>query len=235
MTSLLFIRNRAGSCLTIFGNFSRCAPVSRVGTASGGLRRLKDGRFTSITTQEGLSDNSVRCLFEDRESNLWVRTIGGGLNRIKPKRVTTYTTRDGLSHNVIMSLAEDKEGTLWIGSNCGGLNTRRNGTIQPFTTTGLLDNECIWSLLSAGDGSVWVGTWGGGLYRVRGYDVSQFPFPRPAQDQPVVAMCEDLEGNLCRDLRWRRQIFQRRNCDYPLHELRPRCQLHHSHRTRFIR
>src|SRR6185295_14815984 len=87
------------------------------GSANGGLRRLRAGRFMSLTTQEGMSDNSVRCLFEDREENLWIGTVGGGLNRVKPRKLSTLTTRDGLAHNVVMSLAEEADGTLWIGSN----------------------------------------------------------------------------------------------------------------------
>lgn len=161
-----------------------------VGTASGGLRRLREGRFTSLTTQEGLSDNSIRCLFEDREGNLWVGTLGGGMNRIKPRRLTTFTTRDGLSHNVVMSLAEDKEGTLWIGSNCGGLNTRRDGRIISLTGDYLLDNECIWSLLAANDDSLWIGTWGGGLFRKKDKQVTRFPILHPGNDDPILALCE---------------------------------------------
>ncbi|MDB6034206.1 MAG: hypothetical protein JWM16_4544, partial [Verrucomicrobiales bacterium] len=167
-----------------------------VGTASGGLRRLRNGRFISLTTQEGLSDNSVRCLFEDREANLWVGTVGGGLNRVKPRRLSTFTTRDGLSHNVVMSVAEDPDGVLWIGSNCGGLNMRRNGIITSLTGDYLLDNECIWSLLAARDGSLWIGTWGGGLFRKRGKEITRYPLTHFGSDEPILALCPDRNDGL---------------------------------------
>src|SRR5438128_3396661 len=35
-------------------------------TNGGGLNRFADGRFTRFTTREGLSDDYVRCLLEDR-------------------------------------------------------------------------------------------------------------------------------------------------------------------------
>jgi signal transduction histidine kinase len=174
------------------------------GTASGGLRRLRDGRFTSITTQEGLSDNAVRCVFEDREQTLWVGTVGGGLNRLKERKLRTFTTRDGLTHNVVMSLSEAEDGTLWAGSNCGGLSARRNGVFSAVSANYLLDNECIWSVLPSRDGSLWIGTWGGGLFRLRGRDgeeqtrgvVENFPVIRPGDDEPVVALCETASGAL---------------------------------------
>ena len=167
-----------------------------VGTASGGLRRLRNGHFISLTTQEGLSDNSIRCLFEDRESNLWVGTVGGGLNRVKARRLSTFTTRDGLSHNVVMSLAEDPEGVVWIGLNCGGLNLRREGRITSLTGDYLLDNECVWSLLSARDGSLWIGTWGGGLFQKQGKEVTRYSITHPGNDEPIVALCENPAGGL---------------------------------------
>jgi signal transduction histidine kinase len=93
-----------------------------MGMASTGLRRWRNGEVLSLTVQEGLADNSVRCLLEDREGNLWVGTGAGGLHRVKPKKLRLVTTSDGLTHNVVMSLAEDSEGELWIGSNGGGLS-----------------------------------------------------------------------------------------------------------------
>ncbi len=167
-----------------------------VGTASGGLRRLKDGNFTSITTEDGLSDNSVRSLYEDREGNLWVGTVGGGLNRIRPRRLTTLTTRDGLSHNVVMSLAEDVEGRVWVGSNCGGLSVGRDGRFEAYYANYLLDNQCIWSLLPAPDGSLWVGTWDGGLFRIRDREVENHPVRSAENDDAVTALCEDGVGGV---------------------------------------
>ncbi|MBX3748301.1 MAG: ATP-binding protein [Verrucomicrobiae bacterium] len=167
-----------------------------VGTANGGLRRWRDGRFLSITTQEGLSDNSIRSLFEDREGNLWIGTVGGGLNRLKPRRLTTLTTRDGLSHNTVMSLIEDTDGAIWVGSNCGGLSVGRQGHFAPYQPNYLLDNECVWSLAPAPDGALWIGTWGGGLFRLHGRDIAHFVLAQRHHDEPVTALLPDPDRGL---------------------------------------
>ena len=52
-----------------------------IGTRGGGLDRWKDGRFTSFTTKNGLSDDLVFAIHEDAQGSLWIGTYGGGLNR----------------------------------------------------------------------------------------------------------------------------------------------------------
>lgn len=167
-----------------------------IGTASSGLRRWRGGQVLSITTQEGLADNSVRCILEDREGNLWVGTNGGGLHRLKLKKLALVTTRLGLAHNVVMSLAEDAKGDVWIGSNGGGVSLRRQGTFAPAYLNYLLDNECIWSLLAARDGTLWIGTWNSGLFHKTDAKLERFNVALQDRDEPVVALCEDRIGGL---------------------------------------
>jgi ligand-binding sensor domain-containing protein len=60
-----------------------------IGTQGGGLTCLKDGKFTTYTHAEGLSNDSILSLFEDHEGSLWIGTDGGGLNRFKDGRFTS--------------------------------------------------------------------------------------------------------------------------------------------------
>src|SRR5262249_184581 len=80
-----------------------------------GINRFKDGRFTSVTTRDGLSNNIVRGFCEDKNGTLWIATDGGGLNAFKGGKFTSYTTKDGLSGNKVMTVYGDREGNLWIG------------------------------------------------------------------------------------------------------------------------
>lgn len=48
-----------------------------VGTHAGGLTRHQEGRFTHLSTGEGLPDARVRCLYEDRLGALWMGTDAG--------------------------------------------------------------------------------------------------------------------------------------------------------------
>ena len=51
------------------------------GTYGGGLMHFKDGRFTPITVQHGLSENVVSYLVEDEARNLWM-TGNKGISRV---------------------------------------------------------------------------------------------------------------------------------------------------------
>ena len=92
-----------------------------MGTDSGGLNLLRDQKFTTYTTSDGLSGNLVRCVFESAQGELWIGTDGAGLNRRTSTGFAHFTTADGLSSNVILSLAGGAGGDLWIGTP-NGLN-----------------------------------------------------------------------------------------------------------------
>src|SRR3990172_7457727 len=47
------------------------------GSSQGGITRLKDGKFTTYTTTDGLSANEVKSIVEDRRGNLWIGTWNG--------------------------------------------------------------------------------------------------------------------------------------------------------------
>ncbi|HZQ46828.1 MAG TPA: triple tyrosine motif-containing protein, partial [Verrucomicrobiae bacterium] len=80
----------------------------------GGLSRWEDGQFINFTTREGLSDNVVNALYEDKEQNLWIGTENGGLNRYRDNRFTSYTMRQGLFSDRILEILEDDHGSLWM-------------------------------------------------------------------------------------------------------------------------
>ncbi len=70
-----------------------------------------------ISTQQGLSQNTVRCILQDRKGFLWFGTING-LNRYDGYRFVVYKSEPGkvntLSDNRIKELYEDKHGFIWL-------------------------------------------------------------------------------------------------------------------------
>ncbi len=61
-----------------------------IGTAGGGLTRYLDGKFTTFTTHDGLSSDSITCLLEDASGDIWIGTNGGGLNRFHHGKFSSY-------------------------------------------------------------------------------------------------------------------------------------------------
>ena len=79
-----------------------------------------DGKsFTHFTEKEGLSNNSVKSILEDKSGNLWFGTYGGGVSRYDGKSFTHFTEKEGLSNNSVWSILEDKSGNLWFSTESG--------------------------------------------------------------------------------------------------------------------
>lgn len=81
-------------------------------------------RFQHITTDQGLGDNSITCLFEDRDGFLWIGTEQG-VDRYDGNLVMPVAD----VHAHITSIAQDSSGMIWLGTLGNGLiSVDRNGT-----------------------------------------------------------------------------------------------------------
>jgi ligand-binding sensor domain-containing protein len=150
--------------------------------------------FSAYTTRDGLANNIVVSIHQDRQGSLWIGTAGG-LNRFKHGRFTTYTTKDGLADDNVVSICEDHLGDLWIGTG-GGLSRLRQGKFTNFTTKdGLLDDVV---LLTYEDrkGNLWIGTDGGGLARFSEGKFEIYTTKDGLPNDVVLSIYEDREGCL---------------------------------------
>jgi len=79
-------------------------------------------RFKHLTTNEGLSQNSVYAIHQDKEGFLWFGTQDG-LNRFDGIGFKIFKHRNddttSVSDSYILSIAEDENGNLWIGTRNG--------------------------------------------------------------------------------------------------------------------
>lgn len=135
------------------------------GTDVGGATVLREQAFSTLTVQDGLSDDFIRAVFQDHAGTIWLGTNRGGLNRITQGKVTAMqasssTVGSSLSSNVILALAESPSASghdLWIGTP-DGLSRLRNGALKLFTTADGLPDDFVRSLYTDRDGTLWIGT-----------------------------------------------------------------------------
>ncbi len=74
-------------------------------------------QFEHFTIENGLSNNSVRKIIQDKKGFLWFATLNG-LNRYDGKNIRVFTSEPGnlksLSNNRVHSLVEDSYEYLWL-------------------------------------------------------------------------------------------------------------------------
>lgn len=174
--------------------------------------------FKNFSAQQGFTNASIVCIYQDIEGFIWLGTYGGlfrydGHNfmEFQPERDDPYSLING--H--IRSICQDSSGLMYIGTI--------NGLSVYYPETGLikriihdpensksLSHNTVYKLLTDQDGTVWAGTFGGGLNRIikttvrnaAKENVDSFTFERfqtttgdfPISADKIADMAEDDEG-----------------------------------------
>lgn len=99
-------------------------------------------KFENITIEQGLSHNSVTCIYQDSEGYIWFGTEDG-LNRYDGYSFTIFRSKIddtvSITDNIIRSIFEDSKGNLWIITSTGSINkyNRQTGKFKQY----LIDNQ----------------------------------------------------------------------------------------------
>jgi signal transduction histidine kinase/ligand-binding sensor domain-containing protein len=168
-------------------------------------------RFERISIEQGLSQVTIYCIFQDSRGLMWFGTEDG-LNKYDGYTFTVYK-RDpqdphSLSANTVRAILEDASNALWIGTDGGGLNRFDRATEQ-FThfrndpqNSDSLSSDTVIAIYEDRLGTLWIGTDGGGLDR---FDQATGRFshyrhdpndPHSLSHDVVTSILEDSTGKL---------------------------------------
>ncbi|MCC2955290.1 GAF domain-containing protein [Massilia sp. IC2-477] len=175
-------------------------------------------RFERLSIEQGLSQQSVLTILQDRRGFMWFGTQAG-LNRYDGYRVTVYRNDpdnpDSIPDNYVVASHEDQQGRLWFGTKGGltrfdhasgkfvrylepealGAPASRRRTPAPYT-----GNRAVLAIqpargglwLATGDGLQFLDTASGALRSYR-HDPAD---PASLRDNRVNALALDGGGNL---------------------------------------
>ncbi|MFC1725171.1 two-component regulator propeller domain-containing protein [candidate division KSB1 bacterium] len=124
-------------------------------------------KFERINTEHGLSQNTVRTIFQDSRGFLWFGTQDG-LNKYDGYTFKHYRHDPddpySISENFITAICEDRSGAIWIGTQTKGLNKFDRNTEQ-FThyrhdpdNPNSLSHDYISVIYQDRAGNLWIGT-----------------------------------------------------------------------------
>ncbi len=135
-----------------------------------------------ISRAEGLSNDSVWAVFEDREANLWIGTQSG-LNRVRNDNFAMLTRSSGLLSGNLSCIAA-VNGEVYAGSSLGLNRIAADGAVQTIL------REKVLSLAATGGGAMLAAT-PRGIVQIQGKERSLLPLGVHAGQ---VSSMADLKG-----------------------------------------
>jgi ligand-binding sensor domain-containing protein len=151
------------------------------------------GSFTWLTEQEGLSNNHVRSIIQDKSGNYWFGTSGGGVCNYFGKQFTVYDKSSGLGGNFIYSIFRDSKKRLWIGTSDRGLSLLDSSKFYNFNADNGFENVKVKAITEDNAGTLYFGTDGQGVYT---YDETGFKFLDALGKKYIRAMVKDKDGQI---------------------------------------
>jgi hypothetical protein len=169
---------------TVSGNV-RCELQDKAGnlwfsTGGEGVYRFDGKSFTNFKTKEGLFDDHVSAIIEDKDGNILFGTRSG-LCKYDGKSFAKYADNADLSTMAISSLLEDRGGNLWLGTLSRGVYRYDGKSFINFLNNDdhkfNLGNhyQTILDILEDKNGNIWFSSWnGGGVWRYDGKSFKNF-------------------------------------------------------------
>lgn len=126
--------------------------------------------FQRLSTENGLSNNLIYDIIQDKYGFLWIAT-DDGLNRYDGYEFKIFRNNpsdsNSLSDNSVWSLAEDNAGRLWIGTKSGWLNCYdpiKEKFFRYFIPSEITKENTITAIFVDDENKVWIATYRSGLY-----------------------------------------------------------------------
>lgn len=167
---------------------------------------LNKKRFTKVYDPKLNSLLSIKCMYQDKEENLW---FGGknGLVRIKDGKSYFYQNDpqdpSSLIHKNVTSIFSDKLGNIWIGTEFGiSIYDKKTNSFTSITTKekeGELSSGAIFSFFQDSNNGYWIGTFRGLNYSsefIKPFKLYQYSQCRGLKAKECMQLTSDKEGNI---------------------------------------
>lgn len=160
----------------------------------------QSNNFVHLSVKDGLANNSVNSILQDREGYMWFGT-NDGLAKYDGYKFSVFQTdlnnlNQSLQNSVISGLCEDRKGRLWAVTEGGGLHeiNKKTGQVTPhlirYRNAGRWNNQH--SVYEDKQGFLWLGTFGGlARYDPDTHHFGLYSSPKP--DIPIKTVFEDRQ------------------------------------------
>lgn len=184
------------------------------GSSGEGVYRYDGKLFTNFTEKDGLTNNTVFAVLEDKKGNLWFGTDSGlcrydGITftsiPITENNGSNYyilANKNTMAKNAVWSIMQDKSGDLWFGTKDNGIFCYDGKSFTRF-----LDNDNIinrndihlnWvdCILEDKTGNIWFASGPIAFEGVCHFDGKSITNFKPGGDEWIRSMLEDKNENI---------------------------------------
>jgi ligand-binding sensor domain-containing protein/AraC-like DNA-binding protein len=151
--------------------------------------------FRSISVEDGLANNLVKCIYKDKVGFVWIGTLEG-LDRFDGVEIKSYTKTVFGNRISVNALCEDPKGCLWIGTETSLYK------FDKLTESGAKINldavsVKVLALHNGTNNTLYVGTNNGlYLYNRNNGEIKHFPLGEKLHLVSVTGFAGDTLGNL---------------------------------------
>ena len=130
-------------------------------TDGNGIFKYNNGKFTHLTTKNGLVDNNTADILEDSQGNIWIGTFYGGVSKFDGKTYTNFTKDGIIAGEETYNFYEDSQGNIWFTAEGYGVYRYDGNSFKQYTTEDGLTSNVTQSILEDKKGQIWFGSWQG--------------------------------------------------------------------------
>ncbi len=152
----------------------------------------------TITTDNGLQNDTVLALMEDRDGTLWIG-MDYGVSQLVSEKFAAFTEHEGYGDSVF-SVYADADGSVWLGKSHGLSHLRFDSKTARLEWNRRecpeLDSYEVWDILRDRSGHLWIGTSEGVCLYADGRCARFFTAKDGLADNAVLDLFEDADGRL---------------------------------------
>ncbi len=141
-----------------------------IGTEGKGVYIFNGTKYNQITGSQGLTDDWIRCITQDKDFNIWIATVSG-ISKLTATNyadlkftIRNFRQENGLPDDRINTLAADNENRMWFGTNNGHIGYIQNGKITNYGINEGIKRSVIKSIAHDKHNQLWAATEGEGLF-----------------------------------------------------------------------
>ena len=161
----------------------------------GGLSKIRPRIFQVLDSRQGLPNDPIHAVCEDRNGDIWLAPQIGELARYSAAGVAN-TPPD--TTNFVTSVVPDPAGGVWVGALVGGLLHHDGTKMERLPNQSPFRSKQIRTLFADHEGQLWIGLFPAGLAR---YGNDKLTWPGYYRNlgltnQAIGAITEDKDGGL---------------------------------------